>query len=66
MGNAGHCFRGVGAIDRSAHPCAFVNDMTLTVSDRKRSVECYQGLFGLPVQHRQGVYTGLRISSGPK
>ena len=23
MGNAGHCFRGVGAIDRSAHPFAF-------------------------------------------
>ena len=31
-----------------------LNHMTLTVSDRKRSVEFYQGLFGLPVQHRQG------------
>jgi catechol 2,3-dioxygenase-like lactoylglutathione lyase family enzyme len=40
--------------------------MTLTVSDRKRSVEFYQGLFGLPVQHRQDVSTGLRIGSGPQ
>jgi catechol 2,3-dioxygenase-like lactoylglutathione lyase family enzyme len=38
--------------------------MTLTVSDRKRSVEFYQGLFGLPVQHRQDVSTGLRIGPG--
>jgi len=40
--------------------------MTLTVSDRKRSVEFYQGLFGLPVQHRQDISTGLRIGSGPQ
>jgi catechol 2,3-dioxygenase-like lactoylglutathione lyase family enzyme len=40
--------------------------MTLTVSDRKRSVEFYQGLFGLPIQHRQDVSTGLRIGSGPQ
>jgi catechol 2,3-dioxygenase-like lactoylglutathione lyase family enzyme len=43
-----------------------LNHMTLTVSDRKQSVEFYQGLFGLPVQHRQGVSTGLRIGSGPQ
>jgi catechol 2,3-dioxygenase-like lactoylglutathione lyase family enzyme len=40
--------------------------MTLTVSDRKRSVDFYQGLFGLPVQHRQETSTGLRIGSGPQ
>ena len=40
--------------------------MTLRVSDAKRSIEFYQGLFGLPVQHRQGVSTGLRIGSGPQ
>jgi catechol 2,3-dioxygenase-like lactoylglutathione lyase family enzyme len=43
-----------------------LSHMTLTVSDRKRSVEFYQGLFGLPVQHRQGVSMGLRIGSGPQ
>jgi catechol 2,3-dioxygenase-like lactoylglutathione lyase family enzyme len=41
-----------------------LSHMTLTVSDRKRSVEFYQGLFGLPVQHRQDVSTGLRIGPG--
>jgi catechol 2,3-dioxygenase-like lactoylglutathione lyase family enzyme len=40
--------------------------MTLTVSDRKRSVEFYQGLFGLAIQHRQDISTGLRIGSGPQ
>ena len=43
-----------------------INHVTLSVSDVKRSVEFYQGLFGLPVQHRQGVSTGLRIGSGPQ
>jgi len=43
-----------------------LNHMTLTVSDRKQSVEFYQGLFGLPVQHRQGVSTGLRVGTGPQ
>ena len=41
-----------------------LSHMTLTVSDRKRSVEFYQGLFGLPVQHHQDVSTGLRIGPG--
>ncbi len=43
-----------------------LSHMTVTVSDRKRSLEFYQGLFGLPVQHRQGVSVGLRIGSGPQ
>ena len=43
-----------------------LNHMTLTVSDRKRSMEFYQGLFGLAVQHRQGVAIGLRIGAGPQ
>ena len=38
--------------------------MTLTVSDQKRSLEFYQGLFGLPIQHRQDVAVGLRIGPG--
>src|SRR6202043_1648559 len=41
-----------------------LSHMTLTVSDRKRSVEFYQGLFGLPVQHHQDVSTGLRVGPG--
>jgi len=43
-----------------------LNHMTLTVSDRKRSLEFYQGLFGMPVHHRQGTTVGLLIGSGPQ
>jgi catechol 2,3-dioxygenase-like lactoylglutathione lyase family enzyme len=43
-----------------------LSHMTLTVSDRKRSLEFYQGLFGWPVQHNQGTSTGIRIGSGPQ
>jgi len=43
-----------------------LNHMTLAVSDPKRSVEFYQGLFGMPVQARQGATTLLRIGAGPQ
>ena len=43
-----------------------LNHMTLTVSDPKRSVEFYQGLFGLPIQARQGPTSLLRIGPGPQ
>src|SRR6202161_1813918 len=43
-----------------------LNHMTLTVSDWKRSLEFYQGLFGMSVQHRQGSAIGLRIGAGPE
>ena len=43
-----------------------LNHFTIIVSDVKRSVEFYQGLFGMPIQSRQegGVVTH-RIGSGP-
>ena len=43
-----------------------LNHMTLAVSDPKRSLEFYQGLFGMPIQARQGATTLLRIGSGPQ
>src|SRR5688572_26610404 len=43
-----------------------LSQMTLTVSDIKRSVEFYQALFGMPVQARQGSTVLLRIGTGPK
>jgi catechol 2,3-dioxygenase-like lactoylglutathione lyase family enzyme len=44
-----------------------LNHMTLFVSDPKRSLEFYQGLFGMPIQARQGSGAGLlRIGSGPQ
>jgi catechol 2,3-dioxygenase-like lactoylglutathione lyase family enzyme len=44
-----------------------LNHVTLTVSDLKRSVDFYQGLFGMPIQARQGSsLVVLRIGSGPQ
>jgi len=44
-----------------------INHVTLQVSDSKRSVDFYQGLFGMPVISRQGNTTvNLRIGSGPQ
>jgi catechol 2,3-dioxygenase-like lactoylglutathione lyase family enzyme len=44
-----------------------LNHVTLTVSDLKRSVDFYQGLFGMPIQARQGsTLVVLRLGSGPQ
>jgi len=42
-----------------------INHVTLAVSDVKRSVDFYQGLFGMPVISRQGSTTNLQIGAGP-
>lgn len=43
-----------------------MNHLTLSVADPKRSLEFYQGLFGMPIQARQGATTLLRIGTGPQ
>ena len=43
-----------------------LSQITLTVSDGKRSLDFYQGLFGMPVQTRQGSTVLLRIGNGPR
>lgn len=43
-----------------------LNHATLTVTDVKRSAEFYQGLFGLPIQARQGGTIALRLGPGPQ
>jgi catechol 2,3-dioxygenase-like lactoylglutathione lyase family enzyme len=43
-----------------------LSQITLTVSDVTRSLQFYQGLFGMPVQARQGSTVLLRIGNGPK
>src|SRR5882672_7483171 len=44
-----------------------INHVTLTVSDVKRSLDFYQGLFGMPVINRQGnTSAGLQIGNGPQ
>jgi len=57
-------------IAQAAAPAPFravgLSQLTLTVSDVARSLDFYQGLFGMPVQARQGSTILLRIGSGPK
>jgi len=43
-----------------------INHVMLSVSDVKRSVDFYQGLFGMPVISRQGSGTNLQIGAGPQ
>src|SRR5579862_2729290 len=44
-----------------------INHATLAVSDVKRSMDFYQGLFGMPVINRQGTTSAaLQIGSGPQ
>jgi catechol 2,3-dioxygenase-like lactoylglutathione lyase family enzyme len=43
-----------------------INHIGLAVSDAKRSVEFYQGLFGMPVRGRQGSMTLLQMGAGPQ
>jgi catechol 2,3-dioxygenase-like lactoylglutathione lyase family enzyme len=43
-----------------------INHVTLLVSDVERSVDFYQGLFGMPIISRQGdTATNLRVGNGP-
>jgi catechol 2,3-dioxygenase-like lactoylglutathione lyase family enzyme len=43
-----------------------LSQMTLTVSDMQRSLAFYQGLFGMPIQARQGTSVLLRVGDGPQ
>lgn len=43
-----------------------LHNVTLAVSDVTRSLEFYQGLFGMPVQARHGDARLLRVGRGPK
>jgi catechol 2,3-dioxygenase-like lactoylglutathione lyase family enzyme len=47
-------------------PVKGLNQIRLLVSDVKRSVDFYQGLFGMPIQARQGSTVVLRIGNGPQ
>ena len=48
-------------------PVKGINHVTLSVSDLKRSVDFYQGLFGMPVLSRQGTTeANLQIGNGPQ
>lgn len=57
------------AQQRAAAPLAITsfNHVSLNVTDLKRSLDFYQGLFGMPIQSRQGAGSvQLRIGAGPQ
>jgi catechol 2,3-dioxygenase-like lactoylglutathione lyase family enzyme len=56
----------VTGVRRRAVTGVALNHVELAVSDPTRTIEFYQGLFGLPVQARQGGTTILRIGDGPQ
>jgi catechol 2,3-dioxygenase-like lactoylglutathione lyase family enzyme len=43
-----------------------LSQIVLTVSDVRRSLDFYQGLFGMPIQARQGSTVLLRVGNGPR
>jgi len=47
-------------------PVKGLTQFTLFVSDVKRSIDFYQGLFGMPIQARHGSTVLLRIGDGPQ
>jgi catechol 2,3-dioxygenase-like lactoylglutathione lyase family enzyme len=47
-------------------PVTDINHMTISVSNPARSVEWYQGLFGMPIAARQANTVVLRVGDGPQ
>ena len=47
-------------------PVTAINHMTISVSDPARSLEWYQGLFGMPIAARQANTVILRVGAGPQ
>jgi Glyoxalase/Bleomycin resistance protein/Dioxygenase superfamily len=43
-----------------------LHHFAIAVTDPKRSVDFYQGLFGMPIAARNGPSTMLRIGAGPQ
>jgi catechol 2,3-dioxygenase-like lactoylglutathione lyase family enzyme len=43
-----------------------LNHFAIAVTDPKRSVDFYQGLFGMPIAARNGPSTMLRVGAGPQ
>ena len=47
-------------------PVTAINHMTIGVADPARSLEWYQGLFGMPIAARQANTVILRVGNGPQ
>ena len=59
--------RGMAQSSKPTIALRALNHVTLTVSNVQRSLEFYQGLFGMPIQNRQtSASASLQIGSGPQ
>jgi len=59
--------RGMAQSSKPTIPLRALNHVTLRVSDVQRSLEFYQGLFGMPIQARQtAMSASLQIGEGPQ
>ncbi|HYL35143.1 MAG TPA: VOC family protein [Bryobacteraceae bacterium] len=63
---AGMAARAMAQSGKPTIPVRSLSHMTLSVTDPQRSLEFYQGLFGMPIQARQGPTMVLGIGSGPQ
>ncbi len=52
--------------ETSSPPVTAINNFTINVSDPARSLNWYQGLFGLPIVARKGDTVVMRIGDGPQ
>jgi catechol 2,3-dioxygenase-like lactoylglutathione lyase family enzyme len=59
---------GLGQAKAGAAPIRVrtLNHFAIAVTDPKRSVDFYQGLFGMPIAARNGPSTMLRVGAGPQ
>jgi catechol 2,3-dioxygenase-like lactoylglutathione lyase family enzyme len=58
--------RAMAQAAKPAIPVKALSHFTLAVSDVRRSLDFYQGLFGMPIQARQGATVILRMGAGPQ
>jgi catechol 2,3-dioxygenase-like lactoylglutathione lyase family enzyme len=65
-GVAGPFMSRLSAQAKTQMPVHTLSHATLTVTDPVRSLKFYQGLFGMPIQAKQGAAPSLQIGSGPE
>jgi len=58
--------RSMAQSSRGTIPLRAINHVTITVRDPQRSLDFYQGLFGMPIQSWQGNSVFLQIGAGPQ
>jgi catechol 2,3-dioxygenase-like lactoylglutathione lyase family enzyme len=66
LGLASSAVSRLGAQTKRQMPVHSLSHATLTVTDPDRSLKFYQGLFGMPIQAKQGTAPSMQIGNGPE